>query len=81
MNDTSGAKVLERKRDGRMLAGVCAGLAAYFGLDANLIRAIFAVLTFFGLLGPLVYVVAWAVIPEEGEKESIVERLVNNNRA
>jgi hypothetical protein len=25
--------------------------------------------------------VAWAVIPEEGEKESIVERLVNHDRA
>lgn len=81
MSETSGARLLERKREGRMLAGVCAGMAAYFGLDANLIRAIFVVATFLGLLGPLVYVVAWAVVPEEGERESIVERLVSKNRA
>jgi phage shock protein C len=40
MNSKSGTKVLVRKRDGRMVAGVCAGLAAYFGSDVTLIRVI-----------------------------------------
>jgi phage shock protein C len=76
-----GSKTLERKRDGRMLAGVCVGLGSYFGIDANVVRLIFAIASFFGLFGVLVYVVAWAVVPEEGEKDSIVERLVNKNQA
>jgi phage shock protein C len=75
-----GGKTLERKRDGRMLAGVCVGLGSYVGIDANIVRLIFAIATFFGFFGVLVYVVAWAVVPEEGEKESIVERLVNKNQ-
>jgi phage shock protein PspC (stress-responsive transcriptional regulator) len=75
-----GSKTLERKRDGRMLAGVCVGIGDYLGIDANVVRLIFAVASFFGFLGVLVYLVAWAVVPEEGEKESIVEQLVNKNQ-
>jgi phage shock protein PspC (stress-responsive transcriptional regulator) len=80
MNNVT-SKTLERKRDGRMLAGVCVGLGEYFGLDANLVRLAFAMASFFGGLGVLVYVVAWAVVPEQGEKDSILEQLVNKNRA
>jgi phage shock protein C len=79
MNDM-GSKTLERKRDGRMLAGVCVGIGDYVGLDANVVRLIFAVASFFGFLGVLVYLVAWAVVPEEGEKASIVEQLINKNQ-
>ena len=42
MNDIS-RKKLERKRDGRMLAGVCAGVAEYFGVDVNVVRLVFAI--------------------------------------
>lgn len=70
------AKQLVRPREGRMVAGVCAGLAAHFGIDVNLIRLGFAVFTIFWGLGALIYLIAWAVIPEEGEK-SIVENLVS----
>ncbi|MBO0825741.1 MAG: PspC domain-containing protein, partial [Actinobacteria bacterium] len=37
-----GAKRLERKVKGRWVAGVCAGLADYTGVDATLIRLAFA---------------------------------------
>jgi phage shock protein PspC (stress-responsive transcriptional regulator) len=81
MNDIS-SKTLERRRDGRLLAGVCVGIGEYFGIDPRVIRIVFAIaaLPFFGFLGALVYLVAWAVVPEEGEKESMVERLVNKNQ-
>ena len=69
----NGSKRLYRRRKGRMVAGVCAGLSDYFGLDVNLIRLMFAVATVFGGLGALVYVVAWAIVPEEGEEASIAE--------
>jgi phage shock protein C len=71
------SKRLERKLANRWLAGVCAGLADYTGIDATLIRIVFAVLTFFGGLGPIVYVLGWALIPEEGEQSSIAERFIS----
>lgn len=63
-----------------MVAGVCAGLAAYFKVDANLVRLLFGVFTIIWGLGALVYVVAWAVVPEEGESESITEAFVNKHK-
>ena len=37
-------KRLERPREGRMVAGVCAGIAGYFGLDVSLVRIGYALL-------------------------------------
>jgi phage shock protein C len=81
MSDYNGRKVLVRTRDGRIIAGVCSGLAEYFGIDVTVIRVVVAVLTVFtGGFGALAYLAAWVVIPEEGEKSSIAENLVNKNR-
>jgi phage shock protein PspC (stress-responsive transcriptional regulator) len=74
-----GGKRLERKVEGRWLAGVCAGLADYLGVDATLIRVVLAVLTVFGGFGALAYVLAWALMPEEGEPASIAEKIINKN--
>ncbi len=76
-NNGSGGKRLLRPRDGRMAAGVCAGLAAYFGVDVNLVRLGFGFLTVFYGLGILVYLIAWATLPEEGEDNSILESFVH----
>jgi len=76
-NGRPAGKRLERKLSNRWVAGVCAGLADYTGVDATLIRVIFAVLTFFGGVGPIAYVLGWALIPEEGETASIAERFIN----
>jgi phage shock protein PspC (stress-responsive transcriptional regulator) len=76
-NNGSGGKRLLRPRDGRMVAGVCTGLAAYFGVDVNLVRLGFGVLTVFYGLGILVYLIAWAILPEEGEDNSILESFVH----
>jgi phage shock protein C len=73
-------KRLERKLANRWVAGVCAGLADYTGIDATLIRVIFAVLAFFGGTGLIAYVLGWALIPEEGEPASIAERFINKPR-
>jgi phage shock protein C len=81
MSNVNGSKTLVRTRDGRIVAGVCSGLGGYFGLDANLIRVIVAVITVFtGGFGALAYLAAWVVIPEEGEKSSIAENFVSKNR-
>jgi phage shock protein PspC (stress-responsive transcriptional regulator) len=76
------SKRLYRIREGRVVAGVCAGLAAYFGIDPTLVRLAFALLTIFGGAGVLVYLVAWIVIPEEGgDGSSIAESLVSKRRS
>jgi phage shock protein C len=79
-NNGSGGKRLLRLREGRMLAGVCAGLAAYFGVDVNLVRLAFGVFTVFYGLGALFYLLAWVVLPEEGEGGSILESFVGKRR-
>ena len=81
MSNANGRKQLIRPREGRMVAGVCAGLGEYFGVDANLIRVAFAALTIFGGAGVLMYVVAWAVVPEEGEGKSIAEGYLDKKRS
>lgn len=79
-NNGSGGKRLLRVREGRIVAGVCTGLARYFSVDVNLVRLAFGVLTVFYGLGILLYVIAWAILPEEGEDGSILESFVNKRR-
>lgn len=55
---------LMRPRSDRMFAGVCAGLANYFGIDPIIVRIIFVVAVLSGLT-PLVYLILWIVMPEE----------------
>jgi phage shock protein C len=76
-NDGGKGKRLLRLREGRLVAGVGAGLAAYFGVDVNLVRLAFGVLTVFYGLGILIYLIAWAILPEEGEDNSIFGSFVN----
>jgi phage shock protein C len=81
MNNGNGTKVLARSRKGRMLAGVCAGLADYFGLDVTLVRVIVAVVSIItGGAGVLAYLAAWVIIPTEGEKTSIAQNLVGKKQ-
>ena len=75
-------KRLYRTREGRVVAGVCAGIAAYFGIDSTLVRLLFALFTIFGGAGVLLYLVAWIVIPEEdGDGSSIAESFVSKRRS
>jgi phage shock protein C len=77
MNETKETKRLVRARKGRLLAGVCSGIAEYVSIDVTVIRLIFVALgvVTFGV-GVLIYLAAWIVIPEEGEDQSIAESLI-----
>ncbi len=59
-----------------MAAGVCGGLAEYFGLDPVLFRVLFATTAFFGGAGVIAYLIAWAVIPEAGTSDAPLDRFV-----
>ncbi len=57
-------KALTRSDD-RMIAGVCAGVAEYFGIDTTLVRivTVLAVLLGFGA-GLVLYVAGWLIMPD-----------------
>ena len=57
---------LVRPRDGRVLAGVCAGLGQRFGIEAWLARLLF-VLVLLVIPGSqlLIYPVLWILMPNE----------------
>jgi phage shock protein C len=59
-------KRLTRVEEGRMIAGVCAGLARYFGVDPTIVRIIFVLLFLFAAGGLLLYLILWLIMPMEG---------------
>lgn len=61
-------KRLYKARSGRMLDGVCAGIANYFALDPTLVRLVWVLLTAMGGSGIVAYIICDLVIPEEPER-------------
>jgi len=57
---------LYRPRDDRMIAGVCAGLGEYLGIDPTIVRLL-AILAFFTGFGgiAIVYLIMALVVPEQ----------------
>lgn len=59
-------KKLLRARNDKVLAGVCGGLAKYLGLDATILRIVWAILLISpGGIGLIAYVLAAVIIPQE----------------
>jgi phage shock protein C len=81
MNGTNGTKILVRSRKGRMVAGICAGIADYSGLDVTVVRLIVAVVSVItGGAGVLAYLAAWMIIPGEGENASIAQDILGKKQ-
>lgn len=57
-------KKLTKSQTNRMLCGVCAGVAEYFGIDPTVIRLLWVILSVFGGSGILAYIIAAIIIPE-----------------
>ena len=58
-------KRLYKSRDNRMISGVCAGIAEYFGIDPTLVRVATAILIFAGGLSLWVYIIAAFIVPKK----------------
>jgi phage shock protein PspC (stress-responsive transcriptional regulator) len=69
---------LRRPFEGRMLAGVAAGLARYFGVEETIVRIAFVVLTIVGGAGIPLYLAGLLLIPEEGSDQSIAGSLIES---
>ena len=59
------SKALVRPRRGRVVAGVCAGLARRFDMSPTVVRVLFVLSLF--LPGPqiLLYLALWIILPQE----------------
>jgi phage shock protein PspC (stress-responsive transcriptional regulator) len=55
---------LHRPAEGRIVAGVCAGLAEHLGWDVRLVRLGFILLTLPGGAGLVAYLFLWALTPQ-----------------
>lgn len=49
----------------RKLAGVCGGIAEYFGIDPTIIRVLWIICSLFFGSGVLAYLICWLVIPKK----------------
>jgi phage shock protein PspC (stress-responsive transcriptional regulator) len=60
-------KQLTRSKSNRMIAGTCAGLGEYLGIDPTIVRLLFVLGFFMGLHGGivLIYLIMAIVTPEE----------------
>nr|WP_245775607.1 ATP-binding protein [Saccharopolyspora flava] len=65
---------LHRTRDGRLLAGVCAGVAEHLGVRVLWVRMTFAVLSALGGAGILGYALLWAFVPQGGGSRPATKR-------
>jgi signal transduction histidine kinase/phage shock protein PspC (stress-responsive transcriptional regulator) len=56
---------LVRRREGKVIAGVAAGVADFLGIDRSLVRVAFVVLAVVSGLGVVLYVVGWVLLPSD----------------
>ncbi len=77
---------MENKRllrsNNRMLAGVCAGIAEYFGWEVSTVRIVYALATIFtAFSGGIIYLILWIVMPDrryrDGYEDRVKEKLHN----
>ena len=57
---------LVRPQTGRRIAGVCAGLADYYGWNVTALRVIWLLAILFAGTGGLLYIIMWIVMPNGG---------------
>ena len=68
MNETttkSGEKRLYRSRTDRSIAGICSGVAKYFGLDTTMVRIASILCIFLAGATLWIYLILWLILPEE----------------
>ena len=61
---------LRRSCTDRALAGVCGGLAEFFGFDSLLVRIVTLLLILCGGLSVWIYLILWVIVPEAQQQTS-----------
>ncbi|MGP4024767.1 ATP-binding protein [Actinomadura sp. 3N407] len=65
---------MERAADGKLVAGVCRGLAGHLGVDVVIVRAAFVLLTMASGLGVAAYAAFWILVPAPEKPERATGR-------
>jgi phage shock protein PspC (stress-responsive transcriptional regulator) len=73
-----GGQALRRPAEGRMIAGVAAGVARSLGIDPVIVRVAFLVLALAGGAGVPLYIAGWLLIPDEASGESLATQLIQS---
>jgi phage shock protein PspC (stress-responsive transcriptional regulator) len=76
--DRAGRRTLQRPADGRILAGVGAGVADYLGTDVTATRVGLAAAAVLAHVVIPAYALGWALIPEEGKSRSRAAELFDS---
>jgi phage shock protein PspC (stress-responsive transcriptional regulator) len=63
-----------------MISGVAGGLGEYFAVDPVIFRVLFAVLSFFGGVGLVMYGLAWLLVPEPEVGTSALDKAIGQLR-
>lgn len=62
-------KRLTRSSSDKWIAGVCSGIANYFGWDVAILRLVYLLLTVCtAFCGVLIYVILWICMPEDNQQ-------------
>jgi signal transduction histidine kinase len=72
---------LRRDVEHGIVAGVCSGVANRLGIDPILLRVVVAAATLAGGTGLIVYLLAWALVPEQGGRSPSWARLVGRRES
>lgn len=70
-----------RPKNGKVLAGVCAGIARATNTDPLLWRVLFVVFALFAGVGVVAYVAGWLFLAEEGDSASPAEALFGRGQS
>jgi signal transduction histidine kinase/phage shock protein PspC (stress-responsive transcriptional regulator) len=62
---------ITRSSDGKLVAGVCSGVARALGIDPLVVRVAVVALVLGGGIGVVVYVAGWLLLPQEGGGPSL----------
>lgn len=77
--ESNSNKRLNRNINKKVIGGVCAGLADYFGVSVLLLRILWLILSFFFFIGFIIYIGLWIGIPNNKKLESDLNREKSNS--
>ncbi|MCL2735778.1 MAG: PspC domain-containing protein [Propionibacteriaceae bacterium] len=67
---------LTRSKTNRVLGGVAGGIAAFTGIDSGIVRLVTALVVILTGVGPILYILAWIILPEEGSSTSGLDSII-----
>jgi phage shock protein C len=70
---------LTRSNTDRIIGGVAGGIASYLNMDPTLVRLVFVLLVLVGGVSPFIYLILWAVLPNETSSAGAFPQQVREN--